>query len=67
LEPSIDFSQWGMTLIHKDDFKLVYSQGNSKSRYILYNLYPGIQIILTQLEKNIIGIEINILFLITSK
>lgn len=51
MKSNIDFSQWGMTLIDKDDFKQVYKQGTTESRYILYSLYPGIEIILTQLEE----------------
>lgn len=51
MEPSIDFSQWGMTLSHKDDFKIIYNQGNTDSKYIFYSLYPGIEMILTLLEE----------------
>lgn len=50
LKVNIDFSHWDAQLIEKDDFKHVYQQGDSASKYTLYSLYPGIEIILTQLE-----------------
>lgn len=51
MEPNIDFSQWDMTVTHKDDFKIIYNQGNTDSKYIFYSLYPGIEILLIILEE----------------
>lgn len=53
LVKGIEYEQWGMHLVYEDEHKKIYEQNETDSEYLVYKLYPGIEMMLCSFTNNL--------------